>query len=76
MNDVEKGINKILSVINYNPSSNSNSTIENPFIQKLLIYYFIKKDNVKEAMKLIKTKKISQNFIGNISNNSNLTSNA
>lgn len=58
--EVEKGIHKILTAINYNPSSNS--IIEIPFILKLILYYFLVKENTQQAITLIKTRKLSDGW--------------
>lgn len=61
INEVEKGLIKILQLTNYNQTE---CTIEYPFILNLLIYYLLKKENYATALKLIKTKKLTENIFG------------
>ncbi len=59
MIEVEKGLMKILQITNLNQNE---CVIEYPFVLNLLIFYLIKKENYTAAIKLIKTKKLTENI--------------
>jgi hypothetical protein len=57
--EVEKGLIKILQLTNFNQND---CLIEYPFIINLLVYFLLKKENYSCALKLIKTRKLTENI--------------
>lgn len=57
--EAEKCLVKMMNILNITPTSNV--LIENPFVLKILIYYYLSKNQYNEAMSLVKTKKLNEN---------------